>query len=225
MEKAREIKVKADEEFAIEKAKIVRQETQNLDQQAERKRKQAEIQKRMCVAHETRDADARSAKSTATNKSRLRVLEAREQMLEDILEAARKQVSEVSKDENKYADLLKKLVLQALFTIMEHEVVVQGRKKDSSALGKAIESASSEFKEKTGNEIKITQKDELSDDLAGGVIVTGHSSKLTVDNTLDQRLHIMEECVLSLDRAHAPQAGAALHSRAGAPQRLFRPPG
>ena len=40
MEKAREIKVKADEEFAIEKAKIVRQETQNLDQQAERKRKQ-----------------------------------------------------------------------------------------------------------------------------------------------------------------------------------------
>lgn len=49
MEKAREIKVKADEEFAIEKAKIVRQETQNLDQQAERKRKQAEIQKRMCV--------------------------------------------------------------------------------------------------------------------------------------------------------------------------------
>lgn len=116
-------------------------------------------------------------------------------MLEELLEAARKQVAKIAKDESKYADLLKKLVLQALFTMMEYEVVVQGRKKDSSAVGKAIESAQSEFKEQTGKEIKITQKDDLSDELAGGVIVTGHSSRLTVDNTLDQRLHIMEECV------------------------------
>ena len=65
-EKAREIHVKADEEFAIEKVrfemlnarymqsdvamsqgKIVRQETTNIDGQYERKRKQVEIQKKM----------------------------------------------------------------------------------------------------------------------------------------------------------------------------------
>lgn len=68
MEKAREIKVKADEEFAIEKVrcsrfgrscnaqykcrkqgKIVRQETLNIDASFEKKRKQADIAKKMSV--------------------------------------------------------------------------------------------------------------------------------------------------------------------------------
>lgn len=60
-EKAREIQVKADEEFAIEKvgersratadrqAKIVQQESSNLDAQFEKKKKQVETQQKMCV--------------------------------------------------------------------------------------------------------------------------------------------------------------------------------
>jgi V-type H+-transporting ATPase subunit E len=47
LEKAREIKVKADEEFAIEKGKIVRQESSNIDANLERKKKQAEIERKM----------------------------------------------------------------------------------------------------------------------------------------------------------------------------------
>ncbi|KAG1448497.1 hypothetical protein G6F56_008925 [Rhizopus delemar] len=47
LEKAREIKAKADEEFNIEKAKIVRQESLAIDAVFERKIKQAEVQKRM----------------------------------------------------------------------------------------------------------------------------------------------------------------------------------
>ena len=39
--------VKADEEFAIEKAKIVRQEGMNLDSQYEKKMKQVEVSQRM----------------------------------------------------------------------------------------------------------------------------------------------------------------------------------
>ena len=47
VEKAREIQVKADEEFDIEKAKIVRQEGMNLDSQYEKKMKQVEVSQRM----------------------------------------------------------------------------------------------------------------------------------------------------------------------------------
>ena len=47
VEKAREMQVKADEEFAIEKAKIVRQEGMNLDSQYEKKMKQVEVSQRM----------------------------------------------------------------------------------------------------------------------------------------------------------------------------------
>ena len=46
-EKAREIKIKADEEFNIEKAKIVRQETIAIEAFYQKKAKQAEIQKKM----------------------------------------------------------------------------------------------------------------------------------------------------------------------------------
>jgi len=46
-EKAREINVKADEEFNIEKAKLVRQETINVETLFERKMKQADVKRRM----------------------------------------------------------------------------------------------------------------------------------------------------------------------------------
>ena len=47
VEKAREIQIKADEEFAIEKAKIVRQQAINIDSQYEKKIKQAEVAQKM----------------------------------------------------------------------------------------------------------------------------------------------------------------------------------
>lgn len=47
VEKAREIQIKADEEFAIEKAKIVRQEAINIDSQYDKKIKQAETANKM----------------------------------------------------------------------------------------------------------------------------------------------------------------------------------
>lgn len=84
LEKAREIRVKADEEFAIEKAKLVKQETSAIDAQVrgclvafcldadafpgfqyDKKRKQAEVALKI-------------AQSTQTNKSRLKLLQARE---------------------------------------------------------------------------------------------------------------------------------------------------
>lgn len=48
-EKAREIRVKAEEEFAIEKAKLVKHEQQTIDAQYEKKRKGAEVAQKMSV--------------------------------------------------------------------------------------------------------------------------------------------------------------------------------
>ena len=47
LEKAREIKIKADEEFNIEKAKLVRQETLALESFYQKKKKQAQVQRKM----------------------------------------------------------------------------------------------------------------------------------------------------------------------------------
>ncbi|EEB87385.1 hypothetical protein MPER_15274 [Moniliophthora perniciosa FA553] len=83
LEKAREIKIKADEEFAIEKAKLVKQEQQAIDAQYEKKLKGAEVAQKI-------------AQSTLTNKSRLKLLHRREEHLQDLFQTARDQILQLS---------------------------------------------------------------------------------------------------------------------------------
>ena len=73
MEKANEIRLKADEEFAIEKSKLVRQEQASIDSSYEKKFKQASMSQQI-------------TRSTVSNKSRLRILSARQELLNKLFE-------------------------------------------------------------------------------------------------------------------------------------------
>ncbi|SCV74431.1 BQ2448_8070 [Microbotryum intermedium] len=188
LEKAREIKVKADEEFSIEKAKIVRQESTNIDANLERKKKQIEIEKKIAISNQN-------------NKSRLQLLEKREELLEKVFDDARDKIGQVTQDEKKYADLLKGLILQAMFTIMEKDVKVLGRQRDEKLLEKAAKDAVKEFEKQTGWAPKFAIEHDLNDNSgslgsAGGVIIKGYGSRITVNNTLDERLRLLEEKML-----------------------------
>lgn len=183
LEKAREIKVKADEEFAIEKGKIVRQESANIDANFERKKKQAEIEKKIAISNQN-------------NKARLQLLEKREELLEKVFDEAKAKLGEVTKDEKKYSELLKNLVLQALYTLMEKDITVSGRPKDQKLLQKAVEEAASEFRGKAGFEVQCEVDDKLGDKSHGGVLLRGYGSRITVNNTLDERLRLLQERML-----------------------------
>ncbi|GAA6017531.1 hypothetical protein JCM11491_006856 [Sporobolomyces phaffii] len=183
LEKAREIKVKADEEFAIEKGKIVRQESSNLDATLERKKKQAEIERKIAVSNQN-------------NKARLQLLEKREHLLEQVFDEAKARIGETTKDEKKYSALLKDLILQALYTMMEKDIQVSGRPKDQSLLEQAAKDAASEFEEKAGFKVKIEVNDELGDKSNGGVLLKGYGTRIVVNNTLDERLRLLEERML-----------------------------
>ncbi|GAA5899781.1 H(+)-transporting V1 sector ATPase subunit E [Sporobolomyces salmoneus] len=183
LEKAREIKVKADEEFAIEKGKIVRQESSNIDANLERKKKQAEIERKIAVSNQN-------------NKARLQLLEKREELLEQVFDEAKSRIGEVTKDEKKYQALLKDLILQALYTMMEKDIQVSGRPKDQSLLKKAADEAASEFEDKIGFKVKIEVNEELGDKSNGGVLLKGYGTRIVVNNTLDERLRLLEERML-----------------------------
>jgi len=183
LEKAREIKVKADEEFAIEKGKIVRQETSNIDAQYERKRKQTEIQKKITVSNQN-------------NKARLKLLSLREELLENGFDDARAKLKEVTNDKGKYQAVLKGLILQGLYTLMEKEVTVKCRSKDVSLVKKAKDEAVKEFQENAGFDLTVDVKEDLPEASAGGVLVSGYHDRIKVDNTLDERLRLLEELML-----------------------------
>ncbi|KAK4701041.1 V-type H+-transporting ATPase subunit E, partial [Phenoliferia sp. Uapishka_3] len=165
-----------------EQGKIVRQESTNIDANFERKKKQLEIEKKIEASNQN-------------NKSRLTLLESREELLEKVFEEARAKLDETTSDEGKYAELLQGLILQALFTMMEKDITVSGRAKDSKLLKKASDAAAKEFEEGSGYAVNIEIKEDLAAGSAGGVIITGYNNRITVNNTLDERLRLVEERV------------------------------
>ncbi|KAF9234338.1 ATPase V1/A1 complex subunit E [Melanogaster broomeanus] len=167
LEKAREIKVKADEEFAIEKAKFVKQEQQGIDANYEKKRKGAEVAQKI-------------ARSNLTNKSRLKLLHRREEQLQELFATARAQILTFGEDEGRYLQFLEGAIVQASLQLMDPNVTLIAREKDA------------ELVQKAGKLLpKLTRNS--ADDSAGGIKLVSGSRRITIDNTLDERLRLLED--------------------------------
>lgn len=153
LEKAREIQIKADEEFAIEKSRLVRAETAAIDAQYERKFKQASLSQQI-------------SQSTVTNKTRLKVLAARQHLLDDIFEQARGRLADISRDEGAYEAILVNLVLEGLYALNESTLEVLCREKDIAMTGRAVKAAQDMFKEKVGGDcvVTVSEDDTLADE-------------------------------------------------------------
>ncbi|CAG8438587.1 12821_t:CDS:2 [Dentiscutata heterogama] len=142
LEKATEIKVKADEEFNIEKAKLVRQESINIEATYQRKIKQAEIQKKI-------------AQSNLINKSRLKVLQERQQMLEELFGETRSKLKEISQNKDSYINLLKDLILQGLYQLMDENVSIIVKESELDLAQNAIKLATKTFTDETRSPVHI----------------------------------------------------------------------
>ena len=151
-EKDREIRLKADEEFAIEKSKLVREETASIDTEFEKKHKQASMSQQI-------------TRSTMTNKTRLKVLSARQELLDKLFEQARKQLAEQSK-KKEYDGVLKDLILEGLYLMCEKKVSLRCKKDDKGKVEGAAKKASEEYKKNMGSEvdIKIDERSWLPED-------------------------------------------------------------
>jgi V-type H+-transporting ATPase subunit E len=143
LEKAKEIQIKADEEFAIEKSKLVRQETAAIDSSYEKKFKQASMSQQI-------------TRSTVSNKSRLKVLSSRQELLDDLFEESRKKLGSYTKDKKKYQNTLKNLILEGMYALSEPKLQVRAREADYDIVKDAISEAEKEFKDKTGKDGKVT---------------------------------------------------------------------
>ncbi|KAI9787902.1 MAG: V-ATPase V1 sector subunit E [Peltula sp. TS41687] len=183
-EKAKEIQIKADEEFAIEKSKLVRQETSSIDQAYEKKFKQASMSQQI-------------TRSTLANKTRLKVLGARQELLDDLFERARKRLVDATtkdQEQERYESVLKDLILEGAYALNEKKVQVRAREQDGDLVGRAVESARSEYKDKVHREVEIVLDGEepLEEGCTGGVMILSESGKIDINNTLDERLRILQ---------------------------------
>ncbi|KAK4635189.1 V-type proton ATPase subunit E [Fulvia fulva] len=193
LEKAREIHLKADEEFSIEKSKLVRSETSRIDEEYKKKFTQAGMSQQI-------------TKSTLSNKTRLRILSARQELLDKLFEDANKKLAEsATKDKGKYDKVLKDLILEGLYAFVnEKKVTLRCRKKDEDAVKKAAEQAKQEYKKNMNNrdvEIDVDSKERVPEGSAGGIIILNSTGKIDITNTFEERLHLLETDALPAVRA------------------------
>lgn len=190
-EKANEISVAAEEEFNIEKLQIVEAEKKKIRQEFERKEKQVEVRRKIEY-------------STQLNASRLKLLQAQDDLVCKMKDAAEKQLQKVGSSENDdYPQLLEALIIQGLLRLKEPATQLRCREQDLEAVQSVIESAKQTYAEKAGvdvPEVFVDDKHFLpgppgsanhGSSCTGGVVLATKDGRIVLENTLDARLEVV----------------------------------
>ena len=170
-EKAEEIDAKAEEEFNIEKGRLVQQQRIKIMEYYEKKEKQVELQKKI-------------QSSNMLNQARLKVLKVREDHVRGILDEARRRLGEVTRDQARYLQVLQSLITQGLFQIMEANITIRGRQQDAQLIQNALPASVEQYKRDTGKDVVVTLDTEhfLSADSCGGIEISALQGRIRVSS-------------------------------------------
>uniref|UniRef100_A0A3B4ENW6 ATPase H+ transporting V1 subunit E1a n=1 Tax=Pygocentrus nattereri TaxID=42514 RepID=A0A3B4ENW6_PYGNA len=187
-EKAEEIDAKAEEEFNIEKGRLVQTQRLKIMEYYEKKEKQIEQQKKIQM-------------SNLMNQARLKVLKARDDMISDMLNEARQRLANVARDPSRYSALMDGLVLQGFYQLLEPKVTIRCRKQDLALVQVSFFKNIPIYKAAAKNnlEVRIDQDSFLSPEVccldlnSGGIEIYNADGKIKVSNTLESRLNLIAQ--------------------------------
>jgi len=181
-EKAEEIDAKAEEEFNIEKGRLVQQQRLKIMEYYERKEKQVELQKKI-------------QSSNLLNQARLKVLKARDEHVGNVLNDGKRQLGNTTRDQQKYSKILEGLIAQGVCQLLEPKITVRCRQADQGMVQNVIGSAVASVKDKIKMETEVVLDTDnfLPQDCAGGVELLARQGKIKVDNTLEARINMVAQ--------------------------------
>lgn len=178
-EKAAEIDAKAAEEFAIEKDNLVNQQKQKILQFYQKKEKQIELQRKI-------------QQSNLQNQSRIAILKARENLIQQLKEQATEKLALIPQDSNKYLLLLTNLIAQSLYRLIEKDVFIKCRERDLSLVQQAVGKAVAMYKQDIKRDVNVVILNQyLHQDIAGGIEAYTSDGKTKIINTLEARLNML----------------------------------
>ena len=96
------------------------------------------------------------AHSHVVNKTRLRILNARNEALVAVFDDARKRLKSLTSDKAKYASLIEKLILEGALSLLDTNITVSLRKEDFGLAEEAFEYVKKEFKKETKMDLEVT---------------------------------------------------------------------
>ncbi|RZB38907.1 V-type proton ATPase subunit E [Asbolus verrucosus] len=181
-EKAEEIDAKAEEEFNIEKGRLVQQQRLKIMEYYEKKEKQVELQKKI-------------QSSNMLNQARLKVLKVREDHVHNVLDDARKRLGDITHDSARYSQLLESLILQSLYQLFENNIVVRVRSQDRNLIQPILPVVATKYRDATGKDVhlKIDDESHLPSETTGGVELYAQKGKIKINNTLEARLDLIAQ--------------------------------
>jgi len=184
-EKAEEIDAKAEEEFNIEKGRLVQQQRLKIMEYYERKEKQVELQKKI-------------QSSNMLNQARLKVLKHRDDHVASVLEEAKVQLGGITKDKKKYTEILQQLLTQGMCQLLEPALLIRCRQVDQGLVEQIIPASAAEYKSKVNKEcqVKLDTENWIAADRTGGLEILAQKGKIKVDNTLEARLDMISQQIL-----------------------------
>lgn len=176
-EKARELRIRADEEYAVEKARLVRIDSGQVEAMLVKKLRDSETKRKV-------------AESAQANKEQLKVLIERDELLTGVFEETRARLSSISDNQQKYHQLLDDLIEEAISRMTgEKELVIECRPKDKDYVD-------STCKKKGSATLLLSADPVLKDSSSGGICARNRSGKIRCDNTLESRLLLAVEGLL-----------------------------
>ncbi|KAH7821647.1 putative V-type proton ATPase subunit E [Monocercomonoides exilis] len=196
-EKAEEITANAEEDYYTEKNSLLEAEKERIRKEYARKQSQISVKRRIEI-------------SNRTNTILLDIQKQRNEMLESLLEKAKLNSAEQSKNTDKYKQLLVNLISQGLTELLETHVSILCRKEDVAFVKESIPEAIKKAEEsiapkKMEFHVIIDENESLPSGpdhsksgqfCAGGVILTCHDGRIRLNNTLEARLKIAYENLL-----------------------------
>jgi len=184
-EKAEEIDAKAEEEFNIEKGRLVQQQRLKIMEYYERKEKQVDLQKKI-------------QSSNMLNAARLKVLKHRDDHVASVMDEAKASLVTITRDKAKYTGILQQLLTQGLCQLLEPALLIRCRQADQALVEQVIPAALAEYKSTVGKDcqIKVDTENWLGADKTGGLEILAQKGKIKVDNTLEARLAMVSQQIL-----------------------------
>ena len=193
-EKAEEINGKSEEEFSIEKARLVQKEKLKVMAYYEKKEKALDLHKKI-------------QRSNLLNQSRLQVLKSRDDHVTSLLDETRLKLADITSS-SRYDKFLENCVTQGLCQLLEHDVVVRCRSQDVNSVKGILGKSQAEYERITKGKTCVVTVDTtfLAADVSGGVELYSKDGKIKVANTLESRLEMISSQML-------PQVRTALFGR------------
>ncbi|CAB3374726.1 Hypothetical predicted protein [Cloeon dipterum] len=186
IEKASEIDAKGEEEFNLEKGKMVQQSRLKIMEFFEKREKQVELNRKI-------------QSSNFNNQVRLRALTVRESHIFKVLDETRGVLGGIAQDKAKYSIVMHQLILQGMLQFLEPNITIKVRQEDVEITESVLDSVIDEFTEITGKRnctIHINMESFLSPKSCGGVILQAHGDRMKIVNTLEARLDLVAHQVI-----------------------------